>query len=102
MLYYAALTDPNNNYIQGVYTPEELHELQFSPETETRYITAFKASDKESAREIAISVQLMDTETANNGGNTMTYGEWAIICASLERLAHRFGLVREFRTNGLI
>lgn len=102
MLYYAALTTANGEYIQGIYTPEELHALQFCPETETRYLTAFKASNKDEARDVAQSVYYMDAETANNGGELLSWNEWNIIYHHMERLAHRFGLVREFRENGII
>lgn len=101
MLYYAALTTPDGDYIQGIYSPEELHSLQFCPETETRYITDFKARTKDEARDIAISVYMMDAETVNNDGEMLSQNEWAIICGNMERLGRRFGLLREFRENAI-
>ena len=101
MLYYAALTTPDKEYIQGVYTPEELHTLQFNPETETRYITAFKARSKDEAREIARTFHYMDAETVNNDGEALSMNEFFIIVNKLEKLGRRFGLLREFKENGI-
>lgn len=51
---------------------------------------------KEAARQAAIDWQLRTSETA------LSYGELAAASAHFEKLARRFGLVREFRENAII
>lgn len=52
---------------------------------------------KARAREKALQFQ---DSFAN--GTAYSYGELAIIQAAFERLARQYGLVREFRANGII
>lgn len=100
-MYYYAITEQNGKKTQGIYTPEELHAATFSPESEP-YIIPLTAGSKEQARERASEILAADQETANSGGNALTYSEWADLGAFFERIARRFGLVREFRENGVI
>ena len=51
---------------------------------------------KNLAREKAIDLQLELLI------NPVSYGELAIVVCRLEKLAKRFGLVKEFRENGII
>ena len=102
MLYYAAITTPKGEYLQGIYTPEEYHRATFSPDTVTRYFSNLKPRDKSEARELVIDILNADTETNNNDGEGLSWGEWAILGGAFEKWAHRFGLVREFRENGII
>lgn len=51
---------------------------------------------KEQARQAAQDWQAAISETS------LSYGELSEQTARLERLAHRYGLVREFRENGII
>lgn len=55
--------------------------------------TNYQAS-KERARAIAIEYQAIDAP--------MSWGEIAELSDYLERLGRRFGLLREFRNNGVI
>lgn len=54
------------------------------------------AKRKEAARQAAIEWQLQASETA------LSYGELAEKSAHFEKLARRFGLIREFRENAII
>ena len=102
MIYYAAITTAHGERAQGIYSPEEYHRATFSPDSITHYITDLKPHSKQEAREMAIAILDADWETVNSGGECLSYGEYAIITAELEKAARRFGLVREFRENGII
>lgn len=103
MYYYAALRDTDNGKrFQGVYTPNEYHTATFSPETETVYITGFKVKSKDEARQLAIDLRNADCDTVNDGGEMLSYNEISIIYNNLERIAKQFGLVREFKNEGII
>ena len=100
--YYIATRSPDGKRGQGVYTLEEKNAVTFDPAVEVLYITDFSAKSKEAAREIAIDVQAMDADTVNGGGALLCWGDVYIIGNALEQLARRFGLLREFRENGIL
>lgn len=52
--------------------------------------------DKEAARQAAIEWQLQTSDKA------LSYAELAAASAHFEKLAQRFGLVKEFRENAII
>lgn len=102
MFLYASFTGLDKKRKQGIYSGDEYIRLTFYPVSEVHYITGLKPKSKEEAREMAINILTSDRETVANGGECMSYGEWAIIGDALERAARRFGLVREFRSEGII
>lgn len=89
-------------YIQGIFDPQEFFDITFNPDTEFLYSTNFKTTSKDGAEEIAQQLHYFDNLVVNNDGTMLSYNECAIIGEKLERLARRFGLVREFRENGII
>ena len=99
---YAAYTTPEGVKKQGLFDPSDLIMETFSPETDIEFLTDFRAKSKEEARELAKSIQQADCKVVNAGGNMLSYGEIADIYAQLEKLARQFGLVREFKGNGII
>ena len=102
MLYYAAITTPSGEREQGIYSPAELVTATWNPDTHINYITKLTARTKEEARELAIDIYDADRDTVDNGGDCLSYAEWGIIGDVLERLARRFGLITEFKENGII
>lgn len=102
MIYYAAITTAHGERAQGIYSPEEYTRATFSQDTDTHYITDLKPRTKAAARQMAMDIMDADRETVNSGGNCLSWFEWSIIGAALEKAARRFGLVREFRENGII
>lgn len=101
-LYYASFTIGDEKRRQGIYTPEEFRIATFRTNAVIHYVTDMTAHSKEEAREIAMNIQNCDRETVYGDGNLMAYSEYAELGARLERMARRFGLVREFRENGII
>lgn len=101
-MYYAAITTAHGERAQGIYSPEEYTRDTFSPDSITHYITDLKPHTKAAARQMAVDIMDADRETVNSGGECLSYGEYAIITDALEKAARRFGLVREFRENGII
>lgn len=101
-MYYAAITTGDGERIQGIFSPETYFNVTFCPDSVTHYITDLKPHSKQEAREMAIAILDADRETVNSGGECLSYGEYAIITAELEKAARRFGLVKEFRENGII
>ena len=101
-MYYAAITTGDGERIQGIYSPKEYSRATFNPYSVTHYITNLKPHSKQEAREMAINILDADRETVNSGGECLSYGEYAIITDALEKAARRFGLIREFRENGII
>ena len=53
---------------------------------------------KEHARELAQRFQSADSDASGGG---FSYGEYATMCEFFENAARRFGLIREFRENGI-
>ena len=103
MYIYAAIKNANGKREQAVYTNwDAFHADIFSPETEVYFVTNFKAHNKEEARQIAMDVYYNIMDTVNNDGNEFSYGEYMAVSDELERIGRRFGLLREFRENGII
>ena len=102
MLYYAAMTMPDGRHIQGVYNAIELVTLRFNPDAVTNYCTKLLPQTADEARDMASGIYMSDCETVNAGGEGLSYGECAIIGEALERAAQKFGLIEEFKENGII
>lgn len=102
ILYYAAIQAANGERLQGVFTTEELRRATFRPDDTTLYITNMKPRTRDEAVDIAQAIQHYDADTVDNGGNIMPYSDLADIGDAMLRAARRFGLVREFRGNGII
>lgn len=102
MLYYAAMTTPTGERIQGIYSAVELAAATWNPDTAINYITKLTAKSKAEARDLAIDIYNAERDTVDNGGEGLSYMEWGVIGDALERLARRFGLITEFKENGII
>lgn len=100
--YYAAITTGNGERKQGIYSPGEYFAETFSPNSIIHYVTDLKPHNKQEARQMAIDILDADRETVNTGGECLSYGEYIIIESALERAAQRYGLIREFRENGIL
>ena len=92
----------NGKHFQGVFSEEELNRISFSPEVDMKYSVRLKAHGKDFTRRLAQTIFNMDTEAVNSGADCLSYGELAILSAFFTKAARRFGLVREFRENGII
>lgn len=99
---YAVIRDPGGYLWQGLLTVREYIDATYAPDVETVYMHILNAGTKEAARQLAADILDRDRETVDAGGPCLSYGEWAEISATFERLARRFGLLREFRENGII
>lgn len=81
---------------------DEFYKATWSPENEYTFLTDFHirgknyASRKNYARNLAKEVQ----QVTSNG--SLTYSELAYIGAAMGKIARRYGLVREFKENGII
>ena len=111
MIYYAYVNPLTGEAVKGgiCSTWAEYHNITFAPLPVTDYpgiehnifVTDFKAKGvdyheaKEDARRIVID--LLD-----NAAPDLSYGEICDIAAELERIGKRYGLLKEFRENGLI
>lgn len=102
MLFYAAYQTPNGEHKQGIYQADSFMSDTFSPDIKVNYASNLKPKTKDDARQMAIDIYAADRDTVDNGGEGLRYGEWAVIGDALERIARRFGLVREFRNEGII
>lgn len=102
MLFYAAYQTPDGEHRQGIYQANDFIFDTFSPDIKVNYVSNLKPKTKDDARQMAIDIYAADRNTADNGGEGLSYGEWAVIGDALERIARRFGLVREFRNEGII
>lgn len=100
--YYISMKDAAGKMTQGVYSVEEKNKVTFDPAVEVLYITDFSAKSKDAARDVAMNIYSADAETVNSNGTQLSYFECCIIGNALERLARRFGLLREFRENGIL
>lgn len=99
---YAVIKTPQNGLWQGVTDWSDYYTRTFSPDAETLYLHPLNAGTKDAARQLAADILEHDRETVDAGGPCLSYLEWAEIGAELERLARRFGLLREFRENGIV
>lgn len=97
--------DSNGNYTVNLYEGNEGYSRficdTFQPDCDATCITLYAIGDsyakrKSHAREIVKAVQEMVAK-----GN-LTYGELSIVGTQLEKMARRYGLIREFRENGII
>ena len=74
----------------------------WSPEKEYSFVTDFSvkgktyAARKAAARELAIDVSIAVSK------GKLTWSEIADIAQNLERIGKRYGLIKEFKENGLI
>ena len=82
-------------------TLPEYHAATFSPDRDISAVIPLKvhgstyAQRRESLRNLAIDVQ-----SADNGG--LSCGEYAILAAYFTRMGRYYGLLREFREEGII
>lgn len=82
-------------------TWKQFHAATFSPDSRPDYVTDFRNSGadyqsrKEAARTLAIEFQSND-----RGG--LTWSEYNLICNLFEKLGKRYGLLTEYRENGLL
>ena len=106
-MFYAAFTTPNGERVAAVYEDYNrpiFYGDTFSPETIIHGVVDFHthgrtyAERKESARNTAIEFQNIDAEVS--GG--LSWGELADVGAWFETMAKRYGLIEEFRENGII
>ena len=102
MYYYASFTTPDGDRQQGVFTRDELHAATFSPDTVIHYVTNLRPRSKQGARDMVIALQDNNIDTVNNNGNQLSYGELSALFDAVVSAARRFGLVREFRNEGII
>lgn len=85
----------------GVNRWADFHRDTFNPSTVFDFVVLGSISGKtyaerkENARQKAVDVSLFDC-----GG--LSWWEYSELGAYFEKLAHRFGLVEEFRENGII
>lgn len=98
--YYIAYREGDNPPEQGIYSLDEYP--TFDPDTELIYISDLHPKSKDDAADMARDILQADSEVVNAGGTLMSWGEWATLYAAFEKAARRFGLVREFRENGVI
>ena len=92
----------NGKHFQGVFSDEELNRISFSPEVEMQYSVRLQSRGKDFTRRLAHTIFNMDAEAVNAGADCLSYGELAILSDFFTKAARRFGLVREFRENGII
>lgn len=99
--------DERNKYPLGycVHDYDELHRETFSPDVDTLAIIPLRisgktyAEKKDSARNLAIEVQRTICQEAECN---VPYGTHMILGDFFEKIAKRFGLLREFRENAII
>lgn len=98
----AAYRDPNGDVQGGLYdTYEQYHKETFSPECEEIGLIEFKVSGKSykeckaNAEDIAIKTQSLMTEMSLFCGEILWISSW------FEVIGKRYGLLQEFKENGI-
>lgn len=106
-MFYAAYTTPDGERIAAVfedYNRPIFYEDTFSPETIIHGVVDFHthgktyADKKQSVIDAAIKFNNIDSDVS--GG--LSWGEMADITNWFEIMARRYGLITEFRENGII
>jgi len=102
--YNIFVADVKKEYIEICGTWDRVHALTFNPcgsyivrELRTRGKTY--AEKKANAAELARELQSVESDL--NGGG-LSWGEYSTITIFFEEVGRRFGLLREFRENGII
>lgn len=104
MLYYLCYNDGFKPQCR-VVSSDELNRILFSPLTIEIELLSFCVigntykERKNDLKEWVLRFQNCNTEYS--GGN-MTQSEYMLICNFLERNAKRYGLMKEFKENGVI
>ena len=105
-MFYAAFKNPNENAQEWIYNSwDEYHKDTFNPACEKIALVDFRthgktyAERKESLYDIAIEFLLA---TASSGASpSLSYGEWNTVSTWFETMGRRYGLLSEFRENGM-
>lgn len=93
-------TETNEEKMYTFYSWQEYHTATFSPLIDVLFITDFKVKGKtyqdrkEFVRDIAINY-------SNNGAFGLSWGELAMIGDEFYKLGKRYGLLKEFKENGV-
>lgn len=88
------------NYIY--YSFEEWHKDTFSPATEIKGVLEFKVEGKNYIERKASLQDIAMEWQAQFSGYAWSYRELAEIYSFLEKNAKRYGLIKEFKENGII
>lgn len=84
------------------YDWSEWHKDTFSPATEIKGVLEFKIEGKNYTERKASLQDIAMEWQAQFSGYAWSYGELAEIYSFLEKNAKRYGLLREFKENGII
>lgn len=93
-------TETNDEYMSTFTSWSEYHTATFSPLIDVLFITDFKvkgktyADRKEFVRQLAINY-------SNNQAFGLSWGEVAMVSNNFYELGKRYGLLNEFRENGI-
>lgn len=100
---YAAYVTPDGEHKQRIFPSyDEYYAETFSPDSKVYYATDLRPKSKEEARDIVKKLSEADMYTVDNNGEELSYGELETIYEATEGIAKRFGLIREFRDNGIL
>lgn len=93
-------TETNEEKMYTFYSWQELHSATFSPFIDRLFITDFKvkgktyAERKEFVRQLAI-------DYSNNQACGLSWNEVAMVSDMFYKLGKRYGLLKEFKENGI-
>ena len=103
-MFYAHFITPHGVHVTNLYdTPSEYFNGTFSPYTEIVAVIPFEirgktyAERKENFRMLVLDFMTADAEA--QGG--LSYYEWALIGNYFKKNAKRYGLIDEFKENGI-
>lgn len=105
-MFYAVIKTPTDTEPKAnlYFTHSEYFKDTFSPEAETLALVGFGVHGRtygdrrEWLRGVVIDWQLADAEHSGAG---LTFGEYAFITDWFAKMGKRYGLLREFRENGI-
>lgn len=93
-------TETNEEKMYTFTSWSEYHTATFSPLTDVLFITDFKVKGKTYADRKEF-VRNMAIEYSNNGAFGLSWGEVAYVGDMFYKLGKRYGLLKEFKENGI-
>lgn len=101
-IFYAEWRDENEQLKGGLYFSwDEYHRDTFSPLTHDHRLIVFETHGK-TYRDRKESVRNTAIDWSNMEHADMYWGELALIGAWFEKMGRRYGLIEEFRENGVV
>lgn len=93
-----AVINNNSNLFD---TWQDFHTATFSPLTVVNFVTDFRISGADYKSRKAAAAELAKDFMLNDCGG-LTWGEYNLICNFFVKIGKRYGLMKEYRENGIL